>query len=52
MGTWEWGVLSGEWSGDGISEWVVGSVKLGVGSGEWGVGSGEWGGDWGQVTGD
>ena len=24
LGTWEWGVLSGKWSGDGSSEWGVG----------------------------
>ena len=34
--TWEWGVLSGDWSGDGSSEWEVGS-------GEWGVGTGDMG---------
>ena len=38
LGTWEWGVLSGEWSGDKSSEWGVGS---GVGSGNKGQGTGD-----------
>ena len=45
LGTWELGVLRGEWSGDGSSEW-------GVGSGEWGLVTGEGIGDWGQGIGD
>ena len=38
LGTWEWGVLSGEWSGDKSSEWGVGS---GVGIGDRGQGTGD-----------